>query len=142
MVTSEPVAEQGSHSALARWGYEWAWSTPRSSEAVEIGAIFRLVPGLLQAQDPRGTIELRVRHDKESSGTASRTAALSPDHDRIRLSITGHAAFAELLLEGLVARDRREAAAIVAAQSNRRALALTARMVERQPSACVRPPRE
>src|SRR5207249_1642812 len=31
---------------LARWGYEWAWSAPRESETVQIGAIFRLAPGL------------------------------------------------------------------------------------------------
>ena len=30
---------------LARWGYEWAWSAPRASERVDLGAIFRLSPG-------------------------------------------------------------------------------------------------
>jgi DNA-binding HxlR family transcriptional regulator len=29
---------------LARWGYEWAWSEPRESESVQVGAIFRLAP--------------------------------------------------------------------------------------------------
>jgi hypothetical protein len=44
---------------LARWGYEWAWTAPRTSERVEIGAIFRLAPGLLQ--DVRdGSIEFKV----------------------------------------------------------------------------------
>ena len=33
--------------ALARWGYEWAWSPPRASESVDLGAIFRLAPGLI-----------------------------------------------------------------------------------------------
>jgi hypothetical protein len=33
---------------LARWGYEWAWSPPRASESVDLGAIFRLAPGLLR----------------------------------------------------------------------------------------------
>ena len=32
---------------LARWGYAWAWGSPRASEAVDIGAIFRLAPGLV-----------------------------------------------------------------------------------------------
>src|SRR3979411_2251665 len=43
---------------LARWGDDWAWSAPRSSEAIDIGAIFRLAPGLLQAaRDLKGSIE-------------------------------------------------------------------------------------
>ena len=31
---------------LARWGYEWAWGAPRPSEHVDVGAIFRLLPGI------------------------------------------------------------------------------------------------
>jgi hypothetical protein len=47
--------------ALARWGYEWSWSEPRRSEAIDIGAVFRLAPGLLQVpRSLRGTIELTV----------------------------------------------------------------------------------
>ncbi len=48
---------------LARWGYEWAWSTPRASECVDLGAIFRLAPGLLRgpgANGIRGSVELAV----------------------------------------------------------------------------------
>jgi DNA-binding HxlR family transcriptional regulator len=33
---------------LARWGYEWAWGAPRPSEHVDVGAIFRLLPGLVR----------------------------------------------------------------------------------------------
>jgi DNA-binding HxlR family transcriptional regulator len=33
---------------LARWGYEWAWGAPRPSEHVDVGAIFRLLPGMLR----------------------------------------------------------------------------------------------
>ena len=33
--------------ALARWGYDWAWSAPRAGEDIDIGAIVRLAPGLL-----------------------------------------------------------------------------------------------
>jgi DNA-binding HxlR family transcriptional regulator len=32
---------------LARWGYEWAWGPPRATERVDLGAIFRLIPGLV-----------------------------------------------------------------------------------------------
>ena len=47
--------------ALARWGYEWSWSEPRRSEAIDIGAIFRLAPGLLTLpRSLRGTVELAV----------------------------------------------------------------------------------
>ena len=34
--------------ALARWGYEWTWGPPREGEEVNIGAILRLAPGLLE----------------------------------------------------------------------------------------------
>jgi len=45
---------------LARWGYQWAWSTPRSSERVDLGAIFRLAPGLVQANGASGDLEFVV----------------------------------------------------------------------------------
>ena len=38
---------------LARWGYAWAWGSPRPGEAIDIGAIFRAIPGLCRA--PAGT---------------------------------------------------------------------------------------
>src|ERR1700709_594836 len=42
---------------LARWGYAWTWGPPRPSERVDIGAIFRLIPGLLaDGLDTSGTI--------------------------------------------------------------------------------------
>ena len=47
--------------ALARWGYDWTWSAPRPGEDVNIGAIFRLAPGMLQPPDgASGTVELVV----------------------------------------------------------------------------------
>jgi DNA-binding HxlR family transcriptional regulator len=47
--------------ALARWGYEWSWTEPRRSEAIDIGAIFRLAPGLLALpRSLRGRVELTV----------------------------------------------------------------------------------
>src|SRR5918999_490396 len=33
--------------ALARWGYDWTWTGPRQGEDVNVGAIFRLAPGML-----------------------------------------------------------------------------------------------
>ena len=35
--------------ALARWGYDWAWTAPRDGEAIDIGAILRIAPGLIDA---------------------------------------------------------------------------------------------
>ena len=47
--------------ALARWGYEWSWTEPRRGEAIDVGAIFRLAPGLLTLpRSLRGTVELVV----------------------------------------------------------------------------------
>jgi hypothetical protein len=47
--------------ALARWGYDWTWGTPRPGEDVNVGAIFRLAPGMLSfAGGVEGTVELVV----------------------------------------------------------------------------------
>jgi len=47
--------------ALARWGYDWTWSAPRAGEEVNVGAIFRLAPGLLApAPGVEGVVELVV----------------------------------------------------------------------------------
>ncbi|HEX5780758.1 MAG TPA: winged helix-turn-helix transcriptional regulator, partial [Solirubrobacteraceae bacterium] len=47
--------------ALARWGYDWTWGTPRPGEDVNVGAIFRLAPGMLTPADGmEGTVELVV----------------------------------------------------------------------------------
>ena len=47
--------------ALARWGYDWTWGAPRPGEDVNIGAIFRLGPGMLTpAEGLSGTVELVV----------------------------------------------------------------------------------
>jgi DNA-binding HxlR family transcriptional regulator len=56
---------------LARWGFDWAWSAPRDAERVDLGAIFRLAPGLLtNLGNERGTIELTVE-DATDAGPAS-----------------------------------------------------------------------
>ncbi len=116
---------------LARWGYEWSWSGPRAGEQIDIDAIFRLAPGLLQlAPDVRGGLELTVEDGREgkpvtfvmtaaggsvsieeapakdarariSGPTAAWIRALSPSSDRGGLRISGDREFASGLLEGL-----------------------------------------
>jgi hypothetical protein len=47
--------------ALARWGYDWTWGAPRPGEDVNIGAIFRLAPGMLTPPEGvSGTVEFVV----------------------------------------------------------------------------------
>jgi DNA-binding HxlR family transcriptional regulator len=55
--------------ALARWGYDWAWSAPRPGEDVNVGALFRLAPGMLTPPaGVEGTVELVVEaNDEEDS---------------------------------------------------------------------------
>jgi DNA-binding HxlR family transcriptional regulator len=63
---------------LARWGYEWAWSAPRVEEAVDLGAIFRLAPGLLSAPaETPGTVEFTVDAAKQGGEAASYSFSLS-----------------------------------------------------------------
>ena len=82
---------------LARWGYEWAWSGPRASECVDIGAIFRLAPGLIDGSEaPAGTVELVVTDGSQNDGPsgyllhlADRRVAMrdrSPAHADARIS--------------------------------------------------------
>src|SRR5579859_5062602 len=117
--------------ALARWGYDWAWSEPRPSEAIDIGAIFRLAPGLLEQSGLDGTLELVIadrelayvfalspgkvdiaEHDasapqrtetRVSGSTAAWIAALSPAHDRNGLEFTGDTRLATAVLHALSA---------------------------------------
>jgi DNA-binding HxlR family transcriptional regulator len=129
---------------LARWGYDWVWSAPRSSEAIDIGAIFRLAPGLVRPAGIDGTVEFTVddakgagnavsysvtargnrialeerpaeRADARVTGDiAAWVAAFSPDHDRSGLQITGNHGLVDALLDGLVGRSRRAAASAAA----------------------------
>jgi DNA-binding HxlR family transcriptional regulator len=51
---------------LARWGYEWAWGPPRPAERVDVGAIFRLIPGLFTAgSQVTGSVELVVSDGRD-----------------------------------------------------------------------------
>jgi HxlR-like helix-turn-helix len=52
--------------ALARWGYDWTWTAPRPGENVNIGAIFRLAPGLIEPpRGVEGAVDLIVEGDPE-----------------------------------------------------------------------------
>jgi DNA-binding HxlR family transcriptional regulator len=54
---------------LARWGYEWAWSSPRENELVDIGAIIRLAPGLVRlGHKLGGTVEFVVTNTSKDRG--------------------------------------------------------------------------
>lgn len=60
--------------ALARWGYEWSWTEPRRNEAIDVGAIFRLAPGLLTLpRSLRGTVELTVANRSKDGETKQYT---------------------------------------------------------------------
>ena len=71
--------------ALARWGYDWTWSAPRPGEDINIGAVFRLAPGLIEPPaGMEGSVDLIV----EAEGEA-------PER-RFRLTVTrGHVEIAE-----------------------------------------------
>jgi DNA-binding HxlR family transcriptional regulator len=125
---------------LARWGYEWAWSSPRASESVDLGAIFRLTPGLVAPDSRRGEVELQVsdggregivatytvrltadgaeisespaeqRDALVRGDTAGWIEAFAPGRDRSGLSIEGDADLAGALID-LLALGRQEARA-------------------------------
>jgi hypothetical protein len=62
---------------LARWGYEWAWSPPRTSERVDLGAIFRLAPGLVDGRSGvSGTVDLEIT-DSASGSSATYRVTMS-----------------------------------------------------------------
>jgi DNA-binding HxlR family transcriptional regulator len=76
--------------ALARWGYDWTWSPPRPGEDINVGAIFRLAPGLLTpAPDVSGSIDLVVTAEGDEPELRFRLAAGD-----------GQATIAERSLEG------------------------------------------
>lgn len=116
--------------ALARWAYEWDWTPPRQDEAIDIGAILRIAPGLVNPPAAlRGTAQLTVtradgptRHytlsvsggavqigeieaadcDVRISGSVTDwVEALGPDARRAGLSIEGDERLARVLLDGV-----------------------------------------
>ncbi|HUR85412.1 MAG TPA: helix-turn-helix domain-containing protein [Solirubrobacteraceae bacterium] len=122
--------------ALARWGYDWAWTAPREGEAIDIGAILRIVPGL--ASPPAGlsgTAELSVDRpdgttfhyaltvargkvaiaEEEAPGANARISgpeqdwieALGPSARREALTISGDERLAGIVLDGVCASAAR-----------------------------------
>jgi DNA-binding HxlR family transcriptional regulator len=68
-------------SALARWGYEWAWSPPRPGEAIDVGAILRSATGTpVPPRSGTGTVELVV------TGRDHATYAMRLERDRLTIS--------------------------------------------------------
>ncbi len=118
---------------LARWGYEWAWGTPRGAELVDLGAIFRLAEGLIRAAGLTGVVELTVSDGQTDGGPsayaitiaagqasireqapergdarvvgdrAAWVQAFSPSRARDGLAVDGDQALADLVLDGLSA---------------------------------------
>jgi DNA-binding HxlR family transcriptional regulator len=115
--------------ALARWGYRWSWGSPREGEYIDVGAIFRLAPGLLHVPDMvRGSIEASVKREGEppkhyvliagggdvlieeraapeadarvAGSESDWIAALGPQADRRGLTITGNARLVDAVLDG------------------------------------------
>jgi DNA-binding HxlR family transcriptional regulator len=71
--------------ALARWGYDWTWSAPRPGEDVNVGAIFRLAPGLMEPPPGvEGTVELVVEGDGRE--VPERRYRLTAEHGRVEIS--------------------------------------------------------
>jgi DNA-binding HxlR family transcriptional regulator len=116
--------------ALARWGYAWAWTAPREGEAIDIGAILRIVPGLATAPESlSGTAMLTVARpdgttrqytltvevgevtiseqdtpdaDVRISGTEQDwIEALGPAADRDALTVRGDERLATAVLDGV-----------------------------------------
>ena len=116
--------------ALARWGREWAWGAPRQGEHVDVGAILRLAPGLLQprpgltgtvaiaatrrdgrpldyavtVQDGTVTVREEPAADAQASMSGDEAAwidALGPQARRDGLTISGNARLAAELLDAL-----------------------------------------
>jgi DNA-binding HxlR family transcriptional regulator len=73
--------------ALARWGYDWTWSAPRAGEDINVGAIFRLAPGLIEPPPGvEGTVELVVEAHGDSQ--PERRYRLTAGHGRVEISET------------------------------------------------------
>jgi len=64
---------------LAEWGYKWAWSTPHGDERVDLGAIFRLAPGLIDSDQGTGKLELTVVDGHREAGPLTYTITIAAD---------------------------------------------------------------
>jgi DNA-binding HxlR family transcriptional regulator len=124
--------------ALARWGYDWTWTGPRQGEDVNIGAVFRLAPGILKPPpEVRGSVDLVLVGDHEdrvyrlsaadgrvdiserpegpadavvTGSTEAWVSALGPDGAIASLDVTGQRGLAEALLSGFTSAATSRAA--------------------------------
>jgi DNA-binding HxlR family transcriptional regulator len=116
--------------ALARWGYSWAWTAPRDGEAIDIGAILRVVPGLASPPDgvsgtaalsvvrpdgttghyaltvQRGEVTISEQETEEADARISGSEqdwieALGPSADRDALTVSGDERLATAVLDGV-----------------------------------------
>jgi DNA-binding HxlR family transcriptional regulator len=123
--------------ALARWGYDWAWTAPRESEAIDIGAILRIAPGLVRPAESvsgvagfvvrvddattkhytitvhRGTVTIEEREDEDADVRITGSQddwidALGPDGDSGGLRVDGDRRLASMLLSGIGAVAERD----------------------------------
>jgi len=65
---------------LACWGYRWAWGAPRPGERVDVSAIFRLIPGLVEGNGHRGEVELTVTDGHRDGGPTTYTVDMTGEH--------------------------------------------------------------
>jgi HxlR-like helix-turn-helix len=85
--------------ALARWGYDWTWTAPRPGEDINVGAIFRLAPGLIEPPPGvEGTVELIV--DADGNGRPERHYRLMVSHGRVEISEADSDASAAAVVRG------------------------------------------
>jgi DNA-binding HxlR family transcriptional regulator len=68
---------------LALWGYRWAWSQPRAGERVDVGAILRLVPGLVTGEGRHGEIECTITDGHREGGPLTLTIMLEDGSARV-----------------------------------------------------------
>jgi DNA-binding HxlR family transcriptional regulator len=122
--------------ALASWGLKWAWTAPRDGEAIDIGAIMRVAPGLIAAAaGPTGLVEVSVARadgvtchyaigvspgavtiaEAQAPDAAATIAgseadwieALGPGADRTGLQVTGDERLATSVLDAVSATAER-----------------------------------
>jgi DNA-binding HxlR family transcriptional regulator len=85
--------------ALARWGYDWTWTAPRPGEDINVGAIFRLAPGLIEPPaGVEGTVELIV--DADGGDQPERHFRLMASRGRVEISEAESDAAAAAVVRG------------------------------------------
>ena len=85
--------------ALARWGYDWTWTAPRPGEDVNVGAIFRLAPGMIEPPSgAEGTVELIVEANGDEQ--PERHYRLTASRGRVEISEADSDAAASAVVRG------------------------------------------